>query len=149
MARQALYLMVEQLQQKEQDAAKALAEVQQQLRQFEGQLQHLEEYRRSYLEQALAHGADGLKAQSFHQYQMFIQKLEQASVQQNQSIQQIRQNLSLCRKQWQEQRAKRRAMELLIEKQVAEKEKAQLKAEQKLLDEYALFAHFRNADPIN
>ncbi|WP_432459117.1 flagellar export protein FliJ [Agarivorans sp. QJM3NY_25] len=143
MARRALYLMVERLQEQEQDAATEMAQAQQQLNEFETQLAHLQQYRRSYLEQALAKGVDGLHADSFHQYQLFIQKLEQASVQQGKSIEQIKKNVLLKRKQWLDLQAKRKAMELLIDKQLKLKQQQQMREEQKLLDEYALYAHLR------
>lgn len=143
MARRALYLMVERLQEQEQDAAKQMAEAQQQLSEFEAQLAHLEEYRRSYLEQALAKGVDGFYANSFHQYQIFIQKLEQASVQQRKSIEQLKKNVLLKRQQWLELQSRRKAMELLIDKQLKQQQQKQLREEQKLLDEYALYAHLR------
>ncbi|GGA98489.1 flagellar export protein FliJ [Agarivorans gilvus] len=143
MARRALYLMVERLQEQEQDAAKQMAEAQQQLSEFEAQLAHLEDYRRSYLEQALAKGVDGFYANSFHQYQIFIQKLEQASVQQRKSIEQLKKNVLLKRQQWLELQSRRKAMELLIDKQLKQQQQKQLREEQKLLDEYALYAHLR------
>lgn len=143
MARRALYLMVERLQEQEQDAAREMAEAQQQLSEFEAQLAHLEDYRRSYLEQALAKGVDGFYADSFHQYQLFIQKLEQASVQQGKSIEQVKKNVLLKRKQWLDLQAKRKALELLIDKQVKQQQHKQAREEQKLLDEYALYAHLR------
>jgi len=143
MARRALYLMVERLQEQEQDAAKQMAEAQQQLSEFEAQLAHLEDYRRSYLEQALAKGVDGFYANSFHQYQIFIQKLEQASVQQRKSIEQLKKNVLLKRQQWLELQSRRKAMELLIDRQLKQQQQKQLREEQKLLDEYALYAHLR------
>ncbi len=143
MARRALYLMVERLQEQEQDAAKQMAEAQQQLSEFEAQLTHLEEYRRSYLEQALAKGVNGFYADSFHQYQIFIQKLEQASVQQRKSIEQLKKNVLLKRQQWLAVQSRRKAMELLIDKQLKQQQQKQSREEQKLLDEYALYAHLR------
>ncbi|MGY5449888.1 flagellar export protein FliJ [Agarivorans sp. MS3-6] len=143
MARRALHLLAERLHDQEQDAAREMAEAQQQLGEFEAQLAHLEQYRRSYLDQALAKGVDGFYADSFHQYQVFIQKLEQASVQQGKSIEQVKKNVLLKRKQWLDLQAKRKAMEMLIAKQIKLREQQQSREEQKLLDEYALYSHLR------
>lgn len=143
MSQKSLQIVQGQLREKEQQAALNFSKAQQQLVQFEQQLNQLEDYRRSYIERSLSQGIDGLRAEGFHRYQQFVQKLEEAQQQQQRSVAQLRQNVMHQRKQWINAQNRRQAIDKLIDKQQKMALQAQLKAEQKLLDEYALFAHLR------
>ncbi|RKF19484.1 flagellar export protein FliJ [Alginatibacterium sediminis] len=148
MARRALHLMEQRLAEQEQQAARDYAAARQQLDQFKTQLNNLEDYRRGYLKQALAKGKDGTTADGFHQYQLFIQKLELAGQQQMKTVFQMEQNLNKAHQNWIELQTKRKAMLHLIEQDRHREVIRQDKIEQKQLDEYAQMAFQRRLSEV-
>jgi flagellar FliJ protein len=143
MSQKTLQFVLGQLREKEQAAAINFSKAQQQLLQFQQQLNQLLEYRRSYIDRSLSQGIDGLRAEGFHRYQVFVKKLEEAQVQQQQSVAKLQHNVNHQRNVWISAQQRRQSIEKLIEKKQQQDQKLQMKAEQKLLDEYALFAYLR------
>ena len=144
MSVRALNLLKDQLLEQEQNAALAFAKAQQAHADFIEQLGRLESYRQSYLDQALESGVSGIKAQGLRQYQHFIGKLDEAAEQQRQLLESLGKELADKRAQWQQIQAKRKSIEILLEKKAVAKAKELAKTEQKHLDQYALYSYLRS-----
>lgn len=138
----ALALLSARLLEAENKAAKMLAYSQQEEAKFQRQLTALNEYREVYSSQLLEKGVAGLDSSGFNHYHTFINKLDHASVQQQQGFQKAKQETTQKRDEWLALQQRRKALEKLLEKK-AEKEAIKVaKQEQKLLDEFATFRFF-------
>ena len=104
----------------------------------------LANYRTDYIRQSQQRGMQGVQSRQFNQYLNFITKLDQALEQQNMQVQQAKKVAETRRVNWILMQRKRKAIDLLIEKEL---EKVAIKAqkqEQKMLDEIATQQFFRN-----
>ncbi|WP_306520419.1 flagellar export protein FliJ [Rheinheimera sp.] len=104
----------------------------------------LANYRTDYIRQSQQRGMQGVQSRQFNQYLNFITKLDQALEQQNMQVQQAKKVAETRRVNWILMQRKRKAIDLLIEKEL---EKIAIKAqkqEQKMLDEIATQQFFRN-----
>ncbi len=137
MAGNALTILCEQLEKQERQAVAEFSLARQQLASFEHQLRQLESYRHNYMVQAMERGSDGMLASGFHQYQSFIQTIEKAEIEQQQSVAQLRTNVERKRREWLDLANRHKAIEQLIERQRQKEALKQARSEQKLLDEYA------------
>jgi len=124
---QALYIQAQQFAKNQQDKYDGLAN-----------------YRTDYIRQSQQRGMQGVQSRQFNQYLAFITKLDQALEQQNMQVQQAKKVAETRRVNWILMQRKRKAIDLLIEKEL---EKIAIKAqkqEQKMLDEIATQQFFRN-----
>lgn len=124
---QALYIQAQQFAKNQQDKYDGLAN-----------------YRTDYIRQSQQRGMQGVQSRQFNQYLAFITKLDQALEQQNMQVQQAKKVAETRRVNWILMQRKRKAIDLLIEKEL---EKVAIKAqkqEQKMLDEIATQQFFRN-----
>lgn len=143
MASQAVSILLEQLSEQEQQAIAELTQARNQYQMFDQQLKQLENYRRSYMEQALSRGASGVRASGFHQYQAFIQTIEKAEVEQQQNVERLKDHVDQKRDEWLVVQSRRKALAKLLERQRLQAQKKANVAEQKFLDEYAMFNFYR------
>lgn len=143
MAGSALTIVLQQLQEQEKNVFAEFNQARHQFQMFQQQLKQLESYRRSYMEQALARGASGLTAAGFHQYQSFIQTIEKAETEQQQSVARLQKNLQIKQDQFRAIQNRRKAIEQLIERQQEKIRQQAQRAEQKMSDEFALMSFFR------
>ncbi len=79
------------------------------------------------------------------QYHAFINKLEQAATQQYEGVLQVRQALEQRREEWLAAQQRRKAVELLLEKQASREQQKAQRQEQKMLDEYAMLRRFHQS----
>ena len=140
-----LVMLSERLVEAEQQAALALAKAQQDLKIFMEQQDALNQYRQIYHQQWTDRGLQGIGAQQNSQYHAFINKLEQAATQQYEGVLQVRQALELRREEWLAAQQRRKAVELLLEKQANREQQKALRQEQKMLDEYAILRRFHQS----
>lgn len=123
----------------------------QQALQFANQAQEkyqgLANYRTDYIRQCQQRGSLGVQSRQFNQYLNFITKLDQALEQQNQTIRQAREVCEKRRVAWVLMQRKRKALELLIDKELLALRRAADRAEQKMLDEIAGQQFFRRQQP--
>ena len=105
--------------------------------------QGLADYRTDYIRQTQQRGAEGVQSRQFNQYLNFITKLDQALEQQNLQIQQAQRVVDMRRTAWLAMQKKRKAIELLIDKELSASLQRQNRLEQKLLDEIATQQFFR------
>ena len=98
----------------------------------------LENYRLDYLREAQLRAKQGVGSVIFGQHQQFISKLDKACEMQLQVVNQAVSVADQRRMQWLAQQRKRKAVEMLIDKQHKAKLKREDKQEQIMLDELSL-----------
>jgi len=103
----------------------------------------LANYRTDYIRQSQQRGSEGVASRQFNQYLNFITKLDQALTQQNLQIQQAQRVTDIRRNAWLAMQKKRKALDLLIEKELQAGYQRMQKQEQKMLDEIATQQFFR------
>ena len=134
----ALHLLLEQLDNKERQASADLTAAQLQLQQLVQQQQMLSQYQRNYSEDFQKRGREGLSANQFSHFQGFINKLEAAQEQQTDGLGNARAQVEQTRTAWMAVRARKQAIETLLEREAERKQKESDKQEQKMLDELTL-----------
>ena len=127
--------VVQMAEREEQEAARALARSQEQLRQGEVKLGELQRYRHDYQQQWLQQGSQGVSGQWLMNYQRFLSQLEVAIGQQRSSVDWHRNNLENARQLWQQRYARVEGLRKLVQRYLDEARALQDKREQKLLDE--------------
>lgn len=105
--------------------------------------QGLADYRIEYVQQTQSRGQEGMASRQFNQYLNFIGKLDAALTAQQQYVQQAKANADQRLMQLLAMQKKRKAMEILIERELAELQRKADKQEQKMLDEIATQQFFR------
>ena len=140
-----LTLLAGRLLEAEQQAAMALAKAQQDLKLFMDQQNALNQYRQIYHQQWTDRGLQGITPQQNSQYHAFINKLENAATQQYEGVLQVREALAQCRAQWLEAQQRRKAVELLLEKQAGRAQPKAQRQEQKMLDDYAILRRYHHS----
>ena len=143
MALKQLQLLVQVQKDKEEKLLANFTQAQQFLQTCNERYQGLADYRTDYIRQTQQRGAEGIQSRQFNQYLNFITKLDQALEQQNLQIQQAQRVVDMRRTAWLTMQKKRKAIELLIDKELAASQQRQNKLEQKLLDEIATQQFFR------
>jgi len=103
----------------------------------------LANYRTDYIRQSQQRGAEGIASRQFNQYLNFITKLDQALTQQNLQVQQAQRVTDMRRNAWLAMQKKRKALDLLIDKELQAGYVRAQKQEQKMLDEIATQQFFR------
>jgi flagellar FliJ protein len=143
MALKQLQLLVQVQKEKEEKLLANFVQAQQFLQTSNERYQGLADYRTDYIRQTQQRGAEGVQSRQFNQYLNFITKLDQALEQQNLQIQQAQRVVDMRRTAWLAMQKKRKAIELLIDKELAASQQRQNRLEQKLLDEIATQQFFR------
>jgi flagellar FliJ protein len=105
--------------------------------------QGLADYRVEYVQQTQHRGQEGMASRQFNQYLNFIGKLDAALTAQQQYVQQAKASADQRLTQLLAMQKKRKAMEILIERELAEIQRKADKQEQKMLDEIATQQFFR------
>lgn len=101
-------------------------------------LSGLENYRLEYLHQAQVKAKDGVGSQTFNQHQQFIGKLDKACELQMKNVSQALVVAEQRKSQWLQQQRKRKAVEMLLDKQAIAKQRLEQKQEQMMLDELSI-----------
>jgi flagellar FliJ protein len=143
MALKQLQLLVQVQKEKEEKLLANFVQAQQFLQTCNDRYQGLADYRTDYIRQTQQRGAEGVQSRQFNQYLNFITKLDQALEQQNLQIQQAQRVVDMRRTAWLTMQKKRKAIELLIDKELAASQQRQNRLERKLLDEIATQQFFR------
>ncbi|EGM78203.1 flagellar export protein FliJ [Rheinheimera sp. A13L] len=105
--------------------------------------QGLADYRIEYVQQTQSRGQEGMASRHFNQYLNFIGKLDAALTAQQQYVQQAKANADQRLMQLLAMQKKRKALEILIERDLAEVQRKADKQEQKMLDEIVTQQFFR------
>ncbi|MGO1247376.1 MAG: flagellar export protein FliJ [Oceanisphaera sp.] len=139
----ALHLLLDQLDDKERKAVADLGAAQLQLQQLEQQQQMLSQYQRNYSEQFQQRGREGLSSHEFGHFQGFINKLELAQEQQQDGLKQAREQLEKTRTDWLAVRARKQAIEKLLEREAEREQIESNRQEQKMMDNMAIYRFYQ------
>lgn len=137
MARDQLALLIKLESEKEEKLRLDFLQAQQHLVKLEQQRIGIENFRAEYLGQLQQRASQGVGGTYYIQFQQFISKLDDALKQQINSINTAQQVVKQRESLWLSQKAKVEAIEKLQQRKREKVMAAQLKAEQKQLDEFA------------
>jgi flagellar FliJ protein len=121
---------VDQAQRREQDALQRLAEQQRRMAYVQKQLEDLERYRREY-----SLSAGGLTVSALLNRQQFVDRIDQAIVQQVREVERQRRVLEAARLQWLQTHARERALDGVVERFRAQEQQSEQRQEQAEMDE--------------
>lgn len=122
---------------KVEEAARALGYLNQRIAQEESTCAQLKNYEGEYLQLMRGGDAPGrtMNVQAVMRYQLFIQRLETAQIQQNEQINLLQQQKAQVTEHWIKTRARAKAVSSVMEAARAEAELFESRQEQKLFDE--------------
>jgi flagellar FliJ protein len=143
MALAQLQLLVKVQQEKEDKMQAQYIAAQQNYQSMQQKYQGLADYRIEYVQQTQSRGQQGMQSRQFNQYLNFIGKLDAALTAQQQYVQQAKASADQRLLQLLAMQKKRKALEILIERELAEAQRKADKQEQKMLDEIATQQFFR------
>ncbi|MFP8965876.1 flagellar export protein FliJ [Pokkaliibacter sp. CJK22405] len=123
----------------EQKASQALGAARQREQQAKQQIAQLEAYQEEYITTLHAKGEAGISARDWMSQQQFMGRLEGALEQQVQILRQVGQDIDKKMKQWQQARARVKAIEAWIVRVEAQEQLELSRKEQKALDELVSF----------
>ena len=138
MAQAQLQMVADWERQKEQKLVQDLQLAQQFYQDNKQKLAGLENYRLDYLREAQLRAKKGVGSVIFGQHQQFIGKLDKACEMQLHTVNQAVRVADQRRLQWLAQQRKRKAVEMLLDKQHKAKLKREDRQEQIMLDELSL-----------
>jgi flagellar FliJ protein len=138
MAQSQLQMVADWERQKEQKLVQVFQLAQQFAQDHKQKLTGLESYRLDYLRQAHQRAKQGVGSVTYSQHQQFIGKLDKACETQMYTLNQAVRVADQRRMQWMTQQRKRKAVEMLLDKQYKAKLKREHKLEQMMLDELSL-----------
>ena len=121
---------VDQAQRRQKDALQRLADHQQKLAHAEQQLEELQRYRRDY---SLADG--GLTVSALLNRQQFVDRIDQAIVQQAKLIERLQRQLEGARERWVQAHARENALDSVVERLRKQESQREQRLEQAEVDE--------------
>lgn len=121
---------VDQAQRRQKDALQRLADHQQKLAHAEQQLEELQRYRRDY---SLADG--GLTVSALLNRQQFVDRIDQAIVQQAKLIERLQRQLEGARERWLQAHARENALDSVVERLRQQESQREQRLEQAEVDE--------------
>lgn len=121
---------VDQAQRREQDALQRLAVQQRRMAYVQQQLDDLERYRKEY-----SLSAGGLTVTALLNRQQFVDRIDQAIVQQTREVERQRRILETARVQWVQTHARERALDSVVERFRAQEQQSEQRQEQAEMDE--------------
>ena len=110
----------------------------------QNKLTGLEQYRVNYLKEGIRKGQLGLAAKNYGQHQSFVGKIDAACEQQTKQVSNALVVAEQRKTQWLAQQRKRKAVEMLLDKQALKIQQKQDRAQQQMLDELALQKFLRS-----
>ena len=131
---------------REREAARALGESQQRVREQEIRLQELIEYQAEYRRQLTQSGQSGLDAAQLQEFRAFLLQLGEAITQQEQVIAQCRSQSEQERQHWIERHHRSEVLDRLIDRRKANELQVAEQREQKIADERVGHTHARNSN---
>ena len=137
MINQRFQMLIKIQQEKEEKLQAQFIAAQQYYLQAEQKYQGLANYRTEYIQQSQQQGSAGLQSRQYNQFVNFIGKLDQAILQQGRAVQQAKAAAEQRKQSWLAMQQKRKALELLVQRNDAAELQKQLRLEQKNADEYA------------
>ncbi len=134
---------------REEQAAQALAQAQENLANQEAKLENLDNYRGEYRQVVSAAGGQGVNGRQVRGFHSFLGQLDQAVEGQRQMIERARMEVEQRRQEWLAARVECQRMDLVIERFQEEEAQHEARREQKVMDEFAGQAALRNGNNGN
>jgi flagellar protein FliJ len=125
------------MEERQQVAARRLAECQQQIVAEEARLEEFRNYRIEYLANLQQRASSGMAAQQYVATQQFVVNIDQAIEQQAQQVALVRQRCQQLRQEWQQAHTRSRAVDKVVERLRTQEEQAAARREQREIDEFA------------
>lgn len=110
---------------------------------YEAQIKQVEEFRIGYIRDMETEGRSGFTGTKLLAYQAFIEKLDNIAAKQKVELERLKMLTEQKRQIYLTRQKDRKIIESLLEKHKMKRLKAEQKAEQKLLDEYAIIRSSR------
>lgn len=121
---------VDQAQRRQKDALQRLADHQQKLAHAEQQLEELQRYRRDY-----SLGDGGLTVSALLNRQQFVDRIDQAIVQQAKLVERLQRQLEGARERWLQAHARENALDSVVERLRKQENQREQRLEQAEVDE--------------
>lgn len=121
---------VDQAQRRKKDAMQRLAEHQQKLAHAEEQWEELKRYRRDY-----SMGNGGLSVSALLNRQQFVERIDQAIVQQGKLVERLQRSLNTARERWLSANARENALDSVVERLRKQENQREQRLEQAEVDE--------------
>jgi flagellar FliJ protein len=121
---------VDQAQRRKKDAMQRLAEHQQKLAHAEEQWEELKRYRRDY-----SMGNGGLSVSALLNRQQFVERIDQAIVQQGKLVERLQRSLNSARERWLSANARENALDSVVERLRKQENQREQRLEQAEVDE--------------
>jgi flagellar protein FliJ len=121
---------VEQAQKRQKDALQRLAEQQQKLAHAEQQLDELRRYRRDY-----SLGDGGMTVSALLNRQQFVERIDQAIVQQEHLVERLKRQVEAARQRWLQAHARENALDSVVERFRTQEQQREQRLEQAEVDE--------------
>lgn len=137
-----LQTVLELMQVRADDATHRLARLIATERDAKNKLDMLQNYRDEYAARFRQAAQNGISVREWHNYQEFLNRLDEAIDAQRQAVAQQIQNTATGQTHWQQQRTKLKAFDTLSDRHFAAENAQELKREQKVQDEFS--ARFRS-----
>jgi flagellar protein FliJ len=133
---------VDQAQRRQKDALQRLAEHQQKLAHAEQQLEELKRYRRDY---SLNDG--GLTVSALINRQQFVERIDQAIIQQGHMVERLQRQLDAARQRWLQAHARENALDSVVERLRTQEQQREQRLEQAEVDERMQYRNRRIGTP--
>jgi flagellar protein FliJ len=133
---------VEQAQRRQKDALQRLADQQQKLAHAEQQLEELKRYRRDY-----SFGDGGLTVSALLNRQQFVERIDQAIVQQGHLLERLQRQLEAARQRWLQAHARESALDSVVERFRKQEQQREQRLEQAEVDERMQYRNRRANTP--
>jgi flagellar FliJ protein len=118
-------------------AAEALAKANRDVVESCNQQERLQTFRHEYIAQRKSIAVEGITATDLKNYEIFLKNIDQAIVSQEGAIHQYQEIAKHHMKNWQTCQAKKRSYEVIIERNLQQKQKIANRREQKQMDEFS------------
>jgi len=118
-------------------AAEALAKANRDVVESCNQQERLQTFRHEYIAQRKSIAVEGITATDLKNYEIFLKNIDQAIVSQKGAIHQYQEIAKHHMKNWQTCQAKKRSYEVIIERNLQQKQKIANRREQKQMDEFS------------
>ena len=122
---------------REASAARRFGQSKKQCREEEDKLQNLRQYHAEYMARFQQTASTGMNASQLREYQSFLNKLEQAILEQEEIVRQSKLNCSEKKQQWTKKHIRTQTMDKAMDRMVKNEQKQKDALEQKASDELA------------
>jgi len=118
-------------------AAEALAKANRDVIDASNQQQRLQTFRQEYTAQRKSIAVEGITATDLKNFEIFLNNIDQAIMSQDSAIHQYQEIAKHHMKNWQTCQTKKRSYEVIIERNLQQKQKIAARREQKQMDEFS------------